>query len=180
MLCLRDEWSSPGGTAAPHSHAHPQNTIRPIMASPRELATPRLTLRPFGPGDVDDIFEYARDTEWAEYLLDTVTPAVHPMGRGALRRRPDARDEDPSPSWAIVLDDVGIGGVILSIDSKHKTGAIHYALARTHWGQGLMTEAVAAVVDWGFRQRGTGQDLVSRRPAQPEVLEGDGEAGHGA
>ena len=32
----------------------------------------------------------------------------------------------------------------------HARGEIGYALARKYWGQGLMTEAVRAMLDYGF------------------------------
>ena len=35
---------------------------------PTELRTERLHLRPFQLEDVDDVFEYASDPEWAPYL----------------------------------------------------------------------------------------------------------------
>ena len=163
---LRDEWSSPGG---PLPSIPTPNRVYDTTdhGECRDLATPRLLLRPFGPGDVDDVFEYARDPEWAEYLLDSVP---QPYTRRDAERFVADRMLAPKtePSWGIVLDGVGIGGIILNIDPKHETGAIDYALARPHWGQGLMTEAAGAVVDWGFGQRGLSRmssyaDLRNRR-----------------
>ena len=147
---LRDEWSSLGGPLPPIPTPTREYDTTDHGES-RDLATPRLALRPFGPGDVDDVFEYAQDPEWAEYLLDSVP---QPYTRRDAERFVADRMLAPKtqPSWAIVL--VGIGGIILSIDSKHETGQIDYALARPHWGQGLMTEAASAVIDWGFSQRG--------------------------
>ena len=163
---LRDEWSSPGGPLPPIPTPTREYDTTDHGES-RDLATPRLALRPFGPGDVDDVFEYAQDPEWAEYLLDSVP---QPYTRRDAERFVADRMFAPKtqPSWAIVLDGIGIGGIILSIDSKHETGQIDYALARPHWGQGLMTEAATAVVDWGFSQRGLSRisshaDLRNRR-----------------
>ena len=137
------------------------------MTRPTELTTDRLLLRPFRMSDVDDVLAYASDPEWAEFLLDSVPQPY-------TRRDADKFIADrmlapkTEPSWAIVLDGAGIGGIILSIDPKHETGTIHYALARPHWGQGLMTEAARAVVDWGFSRRGLSRisshaDLRNRR-----------------
>ena len=163
---LRDEWSSPGGPL-PSITTPVRQYATTDLGESRDLASPRLTLRPFGPGDVDDVFEYARDPEWAEFLLDSVP---QPYTRRAADKFVADRmlAPKPQPSWAIVLDGVGIGGIILSIDSKHETGQIDYALARPHWGQGLMTEAASAVVDWGFTHRGLSRisshaDLRNRR-----------------
>ncbi len=163
---LRDEWSGPSGPL-PSIPTSPREYDTTDHGESRDLATHRLVLRPFGPGDVDDVFEYARDPEWAEYLLDSVP---QPYTRQDAEKFVADRMLAPKtqPSWAIVLDGVGIGGIILSIDSKHETGQIDYALARPHWGQGLMTEAAGAVVDWGFSQRGLSRisshaDLRNRR-----------------
>ena len=163
---LRDEWNSPDGPL-PSISTPNRRYDSTDQGESRDLTTARLLLRPFGPGDVDDIFEYAQDPEWAEFLLDSVP---QPYTRRDADKFVADRMLAPKtrPSWAIVLDGVGIGGIILSIDPKHETAAIDYALARPHWGQGLMTEAARAVVDWGFSQRGLSRisshaDLRNRR-----------------
>ena len=68
---LRSEWISTGGplppvTILPNEWKTTERNDLP------ELTTPRLVLRPFRPGDIDDVFEYARDPEWAEFLSDAV------------------------------------------------------------------------------------------------------------
>ena len=163
---LRDEWSSPGGPL-PSITTPVRQYATTDLGESRDLASPRLTLRPFGPGDVDDVFEYARDPEWAEFLLDSLP---QPYTRRDAEKSVAERMLAPKtePSWNVVLDGVGIGGIILSIDSKHETGAIDYALARPHWRQGLMTEAASTAVDWGFTHRGLARisshaDLRNRR-----------------
>ena len=149
---LREEWSGPGGPL-PSIPTAPGEYDTTHRGERRELATPRLVLRPFGPGDVGDLFEYAKDPEWAEYLLDSVPqPYTRRNAEEFIADRMLA--PETQISWAIVLDGAGIGGIILSVDSQHETGEIDYALAKSHWGQGLMTEAAGAVVDWGFGQRG--------------------------
>jgi RimJ/RimL family protein N-acetyltransferase len=41
----------------------------------------------------------------------------------------------------------------IELDTGHAgIGAVHYALAQEYWGQGLMTEACRAVIDWAFRE----------------------------
>ena len=148
---LRDEWSGPSAPlpAIPTSPRKYDTTDR---GERRELTTPRLVLRPFGPGDVDDLFEYAKDPEWAEYILDSVPqPYTQRNAEEFIADRMLA--PDTQLSWAIVLDGAGMGGIVLTVDSQHETGEIDYALAKSHWGQGLMTEAAGAVVDWGFAQR---------------------------
>ena len=149
---LRSGWSGPAGPLEPVT-APPEEWNTTDRDDIPELTTPRLLLRPFGPGDVDDVLEYAQDPEWAEFLLDSLP---QPYTRRSAEEFVASRMTAPRTelSWAIVLGGVGIGGIILSVDSKHETGEIDYALAKSHWGRGLMTEAAGTVVDWGFRERG--------------------------
>ena len=105
---LRDEWSGPSAPlpAIPTSPRKYDTTDR---GERRELTTPRLVLRPFVPGDVDDLFEYARDPEWAEYLLYSVPqPYTRRNAEEFIADRMLA--PDTQFSWAIVLDGAGIRG----------------------------------------------------------------------
>ena len=149
---LRSEWSGPGGPL-PSVTVSPEKYDTTERGDLPELTTPRLVLRPFVPADVDGLLEYAKDPEWAEYLLDSVP---QPYTRRSAEEFIADRMVAPGTqlSWAIVLGAAGVGGIILSVDSKHETGEIDYALAKSHWGRGLMAEAAGAVVDWGFGKRG--------------------------
>lgn len=68
--------------------------------------------------------------------------------------------------WAIQLRDrpTVIGGVDFGLSSAEK-GSIHYVLGRSHWGKGLMTEAVDAVCTWAFAA------LPSLRDVETTVVE---------
>ncbi len=149
---LRSEWNGPRGPLTPiPTPAEEYDTTD--RGGSRELTTPRLVLRPFEPDDVDDLFEYAKDPDWAEYLLDSVPQPYTRRNAEEFIARQMIAPPDAHSSWALELDGIGIGGIILNVDSRHETGEIHYALAKRHWGRGLMTEAAGAVVDLGFRQR---------------------------
>ena len=149
---LRDEWSELCGPL-PSIVTATRKYDTTDHGECRRLTTPRLVLRPFAPGDVDDVFKYARDPEWAEYLPEAPQPYARKDAEKFIAGQMMAPPEK-QVSWAIVLDGTGIGGIILAVDAQHETGEIDYALAKTHWGQGFMPEAAGAVVDWGFRQRG--------------------------
>ena len=148
---LRSEWGASGGPLPPVA-VPPEEWNTTDRDDIPELATARLLLRPFAPGDVDDVFEYAQDPEWAEFLLDS---APQPYTRRSAEEFIASRMTAPRTelSWAIVLRGTGIGGIVLRVNPKHETGEIDYALAKSRWGQGLMPEAAAAVVDWAFRER---------------------------
>ena len=149
---LRSEWTSTGGPLPPVTI--PPNEWKTTERNDLpELTTPRLVLRPFRPGDVDDVFEYAKDPEWAEFLRDA---APQPYTRRNAEEFIAGRMMAPGSqfSWAIGLERAVVGGITLRVDSKHERGEIGYSLAKAHWGLGLTAEAARAVVDWGFAERG--------------------------
>ncbi|MCY4113344.1 MAG: GNAT family N-acetyltransferase [Chloroflexi bacterium] len=120
----------------------------------RELTTRRLLLRPLEPGDVDGVFAFTSDPEWARHLLDEAPRPYTRRDAEEVVARHLLDSPDTRPSWAIVLDGACVGIITLSIDARHETGELHYALAKSNWGKGLMPEAAGAVIDWGFRRRG--------------------------
>ena len=160
---LREDWRSDDGPLPP-APGRPAEQAREIP----ELRTKRLVLRRFAPGDVDDVFDYARDPEWAQYLL-TAVPQPYTRRNaeefiaGKMRASPERE-----PTWAIALDGTVVGAIGLSVDARRDTGELHYGLGRPYWGRGIMPEAVAAVVDWGFSERSLAKisalaDLRNRR-----------------
>ena len=111
---------------------------------PDEIRTERLLLRPFRRSDVDDVYQYAQDPDWARYLH-----VPQPYLRSDAEEFVTLQLEDPS--WAIVFEGRMIGGVYLhDVNRKHLTSGIGYSVARTHWSRGIATEAVSAVVAAAF------------------------------
>lgn len=149
---LRSEWTT-SGSLLPSITVPPNEWKTTIRDDLPELTTPRLVLRPFRPGDVDDVFEYANDPEWAEYLWDG---APQPYTRRNAEEFIAGRMMAPSGqfSWAISLDCATAGDITLRVDPKHERGEIGYSLAKAHWGRGLTVEAARAVIDWGFAEKG--------------------------
>ena len=149
---LRSEWTAPGNPLPPITI--PPNVWKTTERNDiPELTTPRLDLRPHRPEDVDEVFEYARDPEWAEFLLEVVPqPYTRRNAEEFVAGRIMAASSEFS--WAIVLEGACAGGVTLGVDSKQRSGDIGYSLAKAHWGRGFMVEAARAVFDWGFAERG--------------------------
>ena len=160
---LREDWRSDDGPLPP-APGRPAEQAKEIP----ELRTKRLVLRRFAPGDVDDVFDYAKDPEWAEYLLTAVPQPYTRRNAEKFVARQMRASAEREPTWAIVLDGTVVGGIGLSVDARHDTGELHYGLGRPYWGRGIMPEAVAAVVDWGFPARSLAKisamaDLRNRR-----------------
>ena len=141
-----------------------------------ELTTERLLLRPFAFDDVDDVLNYASDPEVARYV-----PLPQPYTRDdavEFVARQVLADWSSRPLFAIVFEHHVIGSIALRIDEPNELADLGYALARPHWGQGLMPEAVRAVITWGFRAVRPAQGLRLRRHEEPPLLARHGEAWH--
>ena len=174
---LREDWRSDAGPLPPA----PAQPTEPQAVAVPELRTTRLVLRRFGPGDVGDVFDYARDPEWAEYLLTAVPQPYTRRNAEEFVARMMRASPEREPTWAMALGGTVVGAVGLSVDARHDTGELHYGLGRSYWGRGLMPEAVGAVSRLGIQDSDRWrEDLRPRRPPKPAVVAGDGEAGDDA
>ncbi len=146
---LRSEWSGPGGVLPSVTLPSGEYETTDRNQLP-ELTTPRLVLRRFQPGDVEDVHTYADDPEWNRCLG---LPEPYSR-RDAEEFVAKAMLYDPGAvsMWAIVHEGRCAGSIYLRGESSG-SATLGYSLARPLWGRGLMTEAARAVVVHGFEDR---------------------------
>jgi ribosomal-protein-alanine N-acetyltransferase len=121
---------------------------------PAALETSRLLLRKPVPADALHIFEaYAQDPEVARYMTWPPHTSVETT-MGFVAFCLDNWEQEEAFPWVIVRRDSG--SLIGMVEARIRMPAIDvgYVLARGHWGQGFMTEAVQTVVDWALAQPG--------------------------
>lgn len=120
------------------------------------LKTERLVLRQLSEADAEDMFEYASDPKVTEYLSWPYHRSIDDT-RKFLSLVEENYQEGEFYEWGIVLKAtnklIGTCGYTRLYPNHHR-GEIGYALSRKYWGQGIMTEAAAAVVSYGFNQLG--------------------------
>jgi len=124
------------------------------MKAPEVLETNRLRLRRSVEADAQAIFgAYAQDPEVTKYLAWRRTGNIDDT-RNTLRNATHAWEEGKAFHWVILRkqDDQLLGMVGARVD-EHKV-ELGYVLAQKFWGQGYMTEAVKALVDWALKQDG--------------------------
>mgnify|MGYP000931459739 CR=1 FL=1 len=118
----------------------------------RDIRTERLLLRKLTMRDAADIYAYSCDPEVARHVLwDAHASLAESKGylRYMLRKY---RLGEPS-SWGIEhLESGRIIGTIGYMWYQRENSAVEvgYSLSRRYWNQGLMTEALAAVLDHSF------------------------------
>ncbi|MDQ0879425.1 GNAT family N-acetyltransferase [Peribacillus sp. V2I11] len=117
------------------------------------IETPRLILREVTIEDAGDMFKYLSDTD-----------VVKPMGLDPCQTVNDVGDEikwyesifqeGSGIRWGITLKDsrrvIGSCG-FLNMVTKHHRAEIGYELSKGHWGKGIASEALEAVVMYGYR-----------------------------
>jgi [ribosomal protein S5]-alanine N-acetyltransferase len=117
-----------------------------------ELGTPRLRLRALQADDASALLEVLGDEQVTRYhsmatlsslaeAHDAISGVDQRFGAGEMIR------------WAIQprSDRRLIGTVgLLHVVAEHRRGELGFELARRWWGHGLMPEAAAAVIGYGF------------------------------
>ncbi len=121
-----------------------------------ELETKRLILRPWRESDAEALYKYARDPR--------VGPAAGwPVHTSVENSREIIRTVLSEPeTYAVVLKEtgepVGSAGLMLPPDGNLPMGPgegeIGYWIGVPYWGQGLIPEAVEALLDRGFQELG--------------------------
>lgn len=114
------------------------------------IETARVRLRPFSLADVDDVFAYASDEEFARHL-DYPRPSSVEDARDFLRRAVNGDMGANLLAICLRIDDRAIGAVQLQPETPRKA-SLHYELSRDYWGRGLATEAVSALLEWGLSE----------------------------
>lgn len=119
-----------------------------------ELSTSRLILRNVRMSDARDIYEYSCDPEVARHVLWEAHQSIHQTKayiRYVLRQY---RMGSPS-SFCIALRETGkvIGTIgFMWVSNENRSAEVGYSLSRAHWNKGYMTEALAAVLRFGFEE----------------------------
>lgn len=141
-----------------------------------EIQTERLVLRPWRESDAEALFRYASDP-------DVGPRAGWPPHRTLEESLTVIRDIfSKDHTWAIELKETGeaIGcmGYYLYGESNIPIGEneaeIGYWVAKPYWNRGLCTEALRAMIDYGFNVKGfevLWSDFFVDNPASGRVME---------
>lgn len=122
------------------------------------IETERLILRRFEPSDAPAMFaNWASDDEVTKFLT-WPTHADVSVTEGILGQWVPQYEKDDYYNWAIVLKEHGsqpIGNINVAHWSEDREAPeIGYCMGRRWWHQGIMSEALGAVLDFLFDQVG--------------------------
>jgi RimJ/RimL family protein N-acetyltransferase len=140
------------------------------------LEADRVRLRPLLPDDVEGIFEVFSNAEVMRYWSSPPLPnesaaeqliaeIINDVASGKMMK------------WAIARksDDLAIGtATLFNPDLSNGRAELGYALGREYWGQGLMGEALQALLNYAFEElelRRLEADVDPRNAASIRTLE---------
>jgi len=118
------------------------------------LATPRLHLRAIQPTDAEDVFAFKSDRAVMDFYGDEPHQSLEET-QTLIRELAEAYIKRDAIHWGITRlhDDHVIGSCTLFLHAPHYA-EIGYELHPAYWRQGLMTEALTAIVTYGFTDLG--------------------------
>lgn len=130
--------------------------LMPIFADLPILETDRTILRKIRMEDAHDMFAYCSDEDVAKYttwykhlsIEDTKSFINHLLGRYELAKISPWGIQDKLTGKLI-----GTCGFV-QWNTDHASAELGYALSKTYWNQGYMTEIVKKIIDFGFAETG--------------------------
>ena len=115
-----------------------------------QLSSARL--RPWRLEDAHALVKHANNRNVSRYLVDRFPYPYTPAD--AERALPRLVDERAGQNFAIEVDGEAAGSISLRLqDDIHRRSAeLGYWLSESHWGLGIMTEAVRAITSYGWQR----------------------------
>ncbi|OYO27768.1 GNAT family N-acetyltransferase [Janthinobacterium sp. PC23-8] len=125
------------------------------MSYTKTMTTARLLLRPPQPSDAAALQAMHADPEVMRYFSE---PPWQDPQRAARQIADDsaAFEKEEFFRFAITLTATGeyLGSCTLhALHAQNRRAELGYALARPHWGQGYMHEALSALLEYAFVER---------------------------
>lgn len=134
------------------------------------IETERLILRPFTPEDAPAMFHnWASDPDVTKYLTWPTHMDVGVSGM-VLKDWVSHYGEPSYYQWAIVLKDKGepIGSIAaVKVDDSAQWVEIGYCIGKNWWHQGIVSEALRALIAFFFEEVGLGRIQARHDPQNP-------------
>ena len=145
------------------------------------IETDRLILRRFAMEDAESMYRnWASDDEVTKHLTWPTHSSVE-ISKMVLTDWTCHYPEPDFYNWAIVLKEYGpepIGNIsVVGINKEVDAATMGYCMSRAHWGKGVMTEALTAVIEFFFDEVGFNRiyaDHAVDNPASGRVMEKSG------
>ena len=123
-----------------------------IVREQTPLVTARMLLRPLRAEDASAVFNYAHDPEVTRYTQWDAHRTIEDSRR-LIEQTIAAYQRGENAELAIELKSekkvIGTCGLI-NLSADHCRGELVFAMAKEHWGGGIMGEALKAMLAFGY------------------------------
>jgi ribosomal-protein-alanine N-acetyltransferase len=139
-----------------------------------QLVLERCTVRPWRLNDAESLARHANNRKVWLALRDLFPhPYTIQDAHEFLRR---TISERPVMKFCIEIEGAAVGGIgVHPCQDVHRhTATVGYWLGEEFWGRGIMTEVVAAIIDFCFENfalRRISAEVFANNPASARVLE---------
>ena len=118
------------------------------------LFTERLKLRKLEVDDFASLVKYANNKKISDRIINIPHPYREPVAAFRMSYVVQGFKNKSRFVFAITQKEEGelIGEISLHLNQASKTSELGYWLAEPYWGKGLITEAIEAVLNFGFER----------------------------
>ena len=147
------------------------------MTQPTTLLTERMILRPFALSDAAEVQRLAGDVAIASTTLNMPHPYEDGMAETWITRSAEKIAAGTLVNFAITrkTDNRLVGCIsLMNIEPSHCHAELGYWIGKPYWNHGYCTEAVRAVIRYGFDGLGLNRIHAShfgRNPASGRVMQ---------
>jgi ribosomal-protein-alanine N-acetyltransferase len=145
------------------------NVNQTIFNSFPTFETKNLVLRKIEPKDARDLFSFLSDEAVCRYLTNNIFKNIVQAQR-SINGMQQFFDSKQKIRWGIAQKEdnriIGYCGYFY-FDETNLSGEINYCLAKENWGQGIMSEAIDAVIRFGFEKIGLNRVEAKTNPKNP-------------
>lgn len=121
-----------------------------------ELHTTRLKLRKIQTEDIPSLVKYANNKKIADHVLNIPHPYQEPDAVFRISYAVQGFKNKTRYVFAIILKEKEelIGETSLHLDNTNNIAELGYWIAEPFWNKGIATEAVKAILKFGFEKLG--------------------------
>ncbi|HOP12045.1 MAG TPA: GNAT family N-acetyltransferase [Oscillospiraceae bacterium] len=138
----------------------------PTHTGTRTIETERLTLRRFTYQDADDMLKYWISDEKVQSLYCEPAYKTKAAVKELLGKYIGGYEKESYYRWAVILKQTGecIGQIaFFLVDDKNRFVEVEYCIGTQFQNRGYMTEAVNAVIEYGFERLNLHKIQVSHK-----------------
>ena len=122
----------------------------------RTITTERLALRPFEMSDAKRVSELCNNFNIFKSTLTLPYPYPIESALAWIPTHEENFTNDKLYEFAVTDKSTGelFGAISISNNQRHKNGQIAYWIGEEYWGNGYATEALKALIDFAFTEKG--------------------------